>query len=226
MKKILLLLAVLFLISCNEAKKEKDDTKDTGSTEALTDVTIDVKSKSFDELFKKIEPTEINENVFKLVGQDFTVITAGDELHYNSMTASYGGWGQLFDNPVTWCFLRANRYTLEVMKECHTYTMSYFDDEYKEQVLFFGSKTGKDTDKMKETTLTMVQTPSGNTSYKEARLIIECELMEITSVKPDDFYSQKGKDFVIEGYNDAKDYHKLVFGNITNVWVRDCCGEE
>ena len=31
----------------------------------------------FDQLFKEIPPEEIDDNVFTLVGKDFTVITAG-----------------------------------------------------------------------------------------------------------------------------------------------------
>jgi flavin reductase (DIM6/NTAB) family NADH-FMN oxidoreductase RutF len=199
------------LISCGvKPIPEKEIEKET---------IINVKDKSFDELFKSISPEEITDNVFKLVGKDFTVITAGKEPEHNSMTASWGGLGILFEKPVTWCFLRASRYTLELIKKEHSYTMSYFPDQYKEQVLFFGSKTGKNTDKMKETTLTAVQTPSGNVSYKEAKLIIECKLTELTSVNPDDFYTSEGKDFINGAYQEVKDYHKLVFGEITNVWI-------
>jgi flavin reductase (DIM6/NTAB) family NADH-FMN oxidoreductase RutF len=180
----------------------------------------EIKTKTFEELFQPIETTGLTDNVFKLVGKDYTVITAGNPGSFNSMTASWGGQGILFGKPVTWCFLRASRYTLELMRKETSYTMSYFDDKYKEQVLFFGSKTGRNTDKMKETTLTHVLTPSGNSSYKEARLIFECKLTEITTVNPDDFYAQADKDFIIEGYNDVKAYHKLVFGEITKIWIK------
>lgn len=191
------------------------------NTQAVkSETTADVKNKPFDELFRSIPPEEITENFFKLVGKDYTVITAGKEPLHNSMTASYGGIGILFEEPVTWCFLRANRYTLEVMKKENTYTMSYFPEQYKNDVLFFGSKSGRDSDKMKETKLTAVKTPNGDITYKEAKLVIECKLAEITTVNPDDFYTQKGRDFVTGAYDEAKDYHKLVFGNITNVWVK------
>jgi flavin reductase (DIM6/NTAB) family NADH-FMN oxidoreductase RutF len=179
-----------------------------------------MKTMHFDELFTGISSEEITDNIFKLVGTDYTVITAGKESHFNSMTASWGGVGILFNKPVAWGMLRANRYTLEIIKKEHTYTLSYFPDEYKEQVLFFGSKSGRDTDKMKEITLTPIQTPNGNMTYREARLVLECKILELTTVSPDDYYTQEAKDFVVEGYNDAKEYHKLLFGYITNVWVK------
>jgi flavin reductase (DIM6/NTAB) family NADH-FMN oxidoreductase RutF len=181
---------------------------------------LNVKEIHFDQLFKQISPEEICDNVFMLAGKVFPVITAGKEDHYNSMTASGGGFGILLKKPSTWCIIQANRYTLELIQIEQTYTMSYFPNEYKEQILFLGSKSGRDSDKMKEVKLTGVQTPYGNMSFKEARLIIECRLTEITTANPDDFYTQEAKDFINEAYKKATDYRKLVFGEITHVWMK------
>ncbi|MDR1054499.1 MAG: flavin reductase [Prevotellaceae bacterium] len=221
MKKIVLFISFASLIlSCNNAGQKAGETdnniSDDNNTPAKTE---QVKDKTFDELFKKIEATELTDNIFKLVGEDFTVITAGDETHYNSMTASWGGVGILFNNPATWCFLRANRYTLELMKKHETYTMAYFPEEYKDRVMYLGSVTGRNTDKMKNTTLTYVKTHDGNIAYKEAKLIIECKLIELTTVNPSDFYTEKGKSFIEEAYTEVKDYHKIVLGQITSIWV-------
>ena len=136
------------------------------------------------------------------------------------MTASGGGFGLLFRKPVTWCLLRADRYTLELIQKEQTYTMSYFPHEYKEQVVFLGSKSGRDGEKMKEVALTSIQTPSGNMTYKEARLIIECKLMQITTPSPDDFYVQEDKDYLNETYKDANHIRRYVFGEITGVWLK------
>lgn len=177
-------------------------------------------SDSFTDIFKQIDVKEIPENVFKLVGTDFTVITAGDPSLYNSMVASWGGWGILLEKPTTWCFLRSNRYTLEIMRKKETYTMTYFDDQYKKDFIQFGKKSGRNSDKMKENNLVSIQTPSGNMTYREAKLVIECKLTEVTTVSPDDFYTEAGKKFVVEAHAETNDYHKIVFGEITNVWIR------
>jgi flavin reductase (DIM6/NTAB) family NADH-FMN oxidoreductase RutF len=87
-------------------------------------------------------------------------------------------------------------------------------------MLFLGSKSGRDSEKMEEVTLTSVQTPSGDRSFKEAKLIIECNLTQITTPNLNDFYSQKVKDYINEAYKDANDYRKYVFGEITYVWVK------
>jgi flavin reductase (DIM6/NTAB) family NADH-FMN oxidoreductase RutF len=181
---------------------------------------LNVKEINFDQLFKQISPEEISDNVFTLVGKDFTVITAGKKDHYNSMIGSGGGLGLLFMKPTTWCILRADRYTLEIIQKEQTYTLSYFPNEYKKQILFLGSKSGRDSEKMKEVELTSLQTPSGDVSFKEARLIIECRLTALTTANPNDFYTQETKDYIDEAYKEANQYRKLIFGEITHVWVK------
>ena len=183
---------------------------------------INIKEMVFNQLFKQVPPEEMcaNFNIFTLVGKDFYAITAGKEDHYNAMIGSGGGFGMLFKKPTTWCVIRTDRYTLDIIQQEQTYTLSYFPDKYKAQMLFLGSKSGRDSEKMKEVELTRVQTPFGNMSFKEARLIIECKLTAITTTNPNDFYSQEAKRYIDEVYKNPNEYRKFVFGEITHVWVK------
>ena len=173
----------------------------------------------FEQLFKQMALEEMPDNVFSPASVVFPVITAGNVKHYNSMTGSGGGMGVLFKKPVTWCILRADRYTLELMQKVQTYTMSYFAEEYRQQVMFLGSKSGRDSDKTKEVQLKSIQTPSGNISFEEAKLIIECKLVQITTPQLDDFYTQETKEWLKETYKQPGDIRKYVFGEITDSWV-------
>ncbi|MGO9482763.1 MAG: hypothetical protein ACLP05_13415 [Candidatus Kryptoniota bacterium] len=111
---------------------------------------VNVKKMNFNQLFKQISPEDICDNVFTLiVGKVFPVITAGKEDQYNSMIASGGGLGMLFRKPTTWCILQTTRYTLEMILKEQTYTMSFFPHEYKEQILFLGSKSGRNVCNLK-----------------------------------------------------------------------------
>jgi flavin reductase (DIM6/NTAB) family NADH-FMN oxidoreductase RutF len=179
---------------------------------------------NFDKFFKLISPEEIFKNELSFFGEGFPikgypVITAGNADHYNSLTASGGGLGLFFRKPTTWCLLRTDRYTLELIQKEQSYTMSYFPEEYKTQVLFLGSKSGRISEKMKEVELTGIQTPSGNMSFKEAALIIECKLTALITANPGDFHSHEAIDYINEAYKEASDYRKIVFGEITRVWI-------
>lgn len=175
---------------------------------------------NFELLFRQISPEEMGDNVFKLVGKDFFVITSGNEELYNSMIGSGGGLGVLFRKPVTWCILRADRYTLEMIQKEQTYTLSYFPEEHKEQMLFLGSKSGRESKKMKEVELTSIRTPSGNMTFKEARLILECKLMQVTTPAPEDFCTQEARDYLDEAYQEVNNHRKYLFGEIVHVWIK------
>ena len=58
---------------------------------------MNVEENDFKQLFWQISPKEISDNMFTLVMDNFYVITAGNEAHYNSMIGSawnpYSGYG-------------------------------------------------------------------------------------------------------------------------------------
>ena len=65
--------------------------------------------------FREIAPTEITDNVFKLIDQDWMLVTAGAPDHFNMMTASWGGLGSLWHELVGFVFVRPQRYTYQFM---------------------------------------------------------------------------------------------------------------
>lgn len=177
-----------------------------------------IAQQRFNYQYEAVAAEDFDENIFKLVGKDFTVITAGETP--NSMVASWGGVGIMFNKPVTWNFLRANRFTLEKIRETGTYTMCYFPDQYKGDIMQFGTKSGRNTDKMAQTKLTPMATPDGYPAYAEAKIIIECKLIAASTVSKDEFYTEEAKTFLQEGFDDAKDWHKLVYGEITKIYIK------
>lgn len=176
----------------------------------------------FEELFKEIPVDQIadDNNIFTLVGKESFAITAGKADHYNSMIGSGGGFGMMFRNPVTWCIIRSDRYTLELMEQEGVYTMSYFQKEYREQMMFLGSKSGRDSNKMQESTLSAIETSSGIMAFAEAKLIIECKLIQVTMPAVTDFRTPETKEYLEKAYQNPTDQRQYVFGEITHAWVK------
>lgn len=222
MKKIFipLLFAVVLLSGCNGQQGNSTSNECCEDKQATKLTREEIKSRPFNELFDTIDVRNIKEDVFTLVGEDYGILTAGTPEKSNSMVTSWGGWGIVFGKPGVFHFLRSNRYTLELMREQQTYTVSYFDSEFKDDIMQFGMKSGRDSDKMKETKLTAVQTPDGNPTYKEAKIILECRLAEVTTVAPEDFYNDEDRKFVTDAHAETGDWHKLVLSQITKAWVR------
>ena len=61
--------------------------------------------------FQSIPADSLSLNPFTSIGKDWMLITAGDAAQYNTMTASWGGLGFLWNKPVSYIFIRPQRYT-------------------------------------------------------------------------------------------------------------------
>lgn len=173
----------------------------------------------FKQLFKNISPEEIPGDVFTLFGKVFPVVTVKTPESCNAMVASGGGIAVHFKKPSTWLLFPSSRYTLELIKKEQAYTLSFFQDSYRKQFMLLGQQSGRDSDKMKETELTVIETPSGNMAFSEAYLIIECKLTQITAANAEDFYSEEAKAYLAEAYTDPGEIRQYVFGEITCIWV-------
>ena len=66
--------------------------------------------------FVEIDPSEMRENPFDLIGRQWMLVTAGKPGDLNTMTASWGGLGVLWNAPVATCYVRPTRYTYGFME--------------------------------------------------------------------------------------------------------------
>ena len=174
----------------------------------------------FNELFTQINPFELSDNGFPLINKNFCAVTTGKLGEHNSMVGGIAGLGILLHKPICICIFPENRYTLQLIEKNKTYTLSYFDKQYEKDLMFFGSKSGRDSDKMKETCLTAIETPNGNVTYKEAAWCFECRLVQETIVTEKDFIDEQMKAAVWDAYKEAGVYRKYVFAEIVSVWKK------
>ncbi|MDR2506040.1 MAG: flavin reductase [Oscillospiraceae bacterium] len=159
--------------------------------------------------------------MFTFAEKEFPLITAGTEDRCNSMIGTVSGFGVLLKRPTTWGMMREDRYTLELLQKAQTYTLSYFTKEFRARAFCAAGKSGRDSNKMKELALTSIVTPSGNIAFTEAKLIMECKLTQITTVSHDDFCRQEDRESLFETFKKEQLYRKMVFGEITRVWVQN-----
>ena len=75
---------------------------------------------------KEIKPEELNESAFKLLGKDWMLITAEKDNKVNTMTASWGGFGVMFDKNVAYIVIRPQRYTKEFVDKADTFSLTFF----------------------------------------------------------------------------------------------------
>ena len=163
-------------------------------------------------MFTKIDTGTINDNFFTKFNKEWSLVTAGDENKFNTMTASWGGIGVLWNKNVAFTFIRDSRYTIEFVDNNDCYTLSFFGGNCMKELAFCGRNSGRDVDKIKETGLTPVH--DGNITYfEEAELVLVCKKLFKQQMTPDNFIDKSMTD---KFYAD-NDLHELYVGEIVEV---------
>ena len=165
--------------------------------------------------FRRADPYKLKDNVFKLIDLDWMLVTAGTPVRWNTMTASWGGLGVLWNRPVAFAFVRPTRYTYEFMEASERFTLSFFPKKYRKALIFCGSKSGRDCDKAKETGLEPVSPFKDAVTFKQAWLALVCRKLYTTDLDPARFLDPK----IDENYP-KKDYHRVYIGEITRCLVK------
>lgn len=165
--------------------------------------------------FTEITPDRLDENVFNIVGEEWMLITAGRAEKFNTMTASWGTLGILWHKPVAVCFIRPQRYTFGFAESSEYYTLSFLEPGNREILQFCGTRSGRDTDKIRETGLVPLTTNLGNVYYEQCRLVLECKKLYADRLKEDSFITPEliGKNYP------AKDFHKFYIGEVVSCLV-------
>ena len=167
-------------------------------------------------MFVKISPKEISENPIKLIGQDWMLISAGSPEKFNSMTASWGGIGFMWNKPVAFAVIRPTRYTCEFVESRKRFTLSFFSQNYKKALGIFGSKSGRDCDKVAESGLTPFFTESGAPAYEEAKLILDCSAIYSQTLDESAFLDSEA----LKKWYSSDPLHKLYVAEINDVLIR------
>ncbi|MEM1485236.1 flavin reductase family protein [Oscillospiraceae bacterium PP1C4] len=96
----------------------------------------------------KLSPYELTQNPFELINKKWAMITtrAGDKT--NTMTASWGGVGILWNKPVVYVFLRPQRYTRELIDQSERFSVCFLPEQYRDRLKHCGVASGRDEDKL------------------------------------------------------------------------------
>ena len=160
------------------------------------------------------------ENAFDLIGKEWMLVTAGTPEHFNTMTASWGGIGWLWNRPVAFVFIRPERYTHEFIEANDRLTLSFFGQEEKmrEMLTHCGRVSGRDHDKVADTGLTSVALSEGTVAFDEARLVIEGRKLFKSPMQAEHFLDQE---ILERWYNDQPggSLHEVYVVEIANLYT-------
>ena len=164
-----------------------------------------------------IQPSEFSEKVFPLIEQEWMLITAGSEKGVNTMTASYGSLGILFGKPVAQIYVRPERFTYGFLEEQEYFSLSFFDEKYREKLQYCGRTSGRDADKIAVCGFTPLFDAHQAPYFKEARLTVICRKIYAQSLKAELLSDEK----IRRAVYGSGGVHRMYVGEIVDIFYQN-----
>ena len=146
-------------------------------------------------------------NPFEKFNKEWALVTAGNKDKFNSMTISWGSMGTLWFKSIVTIYVRPERYTFDFLKDSDYFTVSFYDEKYKDRLIMFGRCSGRDVDKVSESGFSPLFLDKGIT-YKEAKETIV--LKKIYMQKLD----KKLLSSDMDCYSDGGSEHYMIIGEV------------
>ena len=153
------------------------------------------------------------EDAFKLIGKEWMLVTGGTlDKGFNTMTASWGGIGWLWNKPVAFVFIRPERFTHGFVEANDHLTLSFLgnDPAMRKVLNLCGTLSGRDHDKV---------TGHGAVTFEQARLTIEGRKLFRADMQSQHFLDPE---VLSRWYNDQPggSLHTIYVIEIENVYTR------
>lgn len=159
-------------------------------------------------MFETIDPKNLKLNVFSAMGDQWMLVTAGTAQHCNTMTASWGGLGVLWNQPMATVYVRPQRYTRVFLDEQEYFTLSFFPEQFRKQLALCGSQSGREVNKVEACGFTVREGAGGAPYFEQAELVLVCRKRMVLPMKREAVPAE-----VDEKYYD-NDHHLIYWGEI------------
>lgn len=141
----------------------------------------------------------------------FLTVKAGDDL--NVMTIGWATIGYVWRKPIFMIAVRDSRHTFGLLEKAADFTVSVPSEGMKDEVMFCGTKSGKDVDKFTHCRLETVDALAVSTPVIDVPGIhYECRIIFKSVMDP--VFLEKD----LEKLYPEKDYHTLYFGQIVSCY--------
>jgi len=158
---------------------------------------------------QEIKSMDIAKEVMETIKKGaFLTVKAGETM--NTMTIGWATIGYIWRKEVLMVAVRKSRHTFGLIEKTNHFTVSVPTSDYKKEVLFCGTKSGREFDKFKECRLKTAPGKSVDSPVMDIPgYHFECKIIYKTAMDP--IFLDPACD---ESLYSDKDYHTLYFGEI------------
>ena len=159
---------------------------------------------------------------FTKFDKDWALLTAGTMNDFNSMTISWGGMGTMWSAPVAFLVVKPSRYTSDFLRRHDEITLSWYPRSERKALGIFGTQSGRDTDKVKETGFTPVEI-EGAVTYREAEETLVCRKLFMQQLDIDLVPQEIRNTFYLPGTKEGF-MHQLVIARVLSIHTKEAPG--
>lgn len=159
-------------------------------------------------MFKCSDAEALALNPFKAIGRQWMLITAGNNEKVNTMTASWGGLGVMWNKACATCYVRPQRYTREFLDREEFFSLSFLPEAMRPSLSLCGRESGRDCDKIAKAGLATLFDESAP-YFEQAELVLVCRKLYVGKIEPSSFIDPD-----IESCYPQKDYHLVYMGEV------------
>lgn len=146
---------------------------------------------------------------FQNLGNEWALVSFGDQNNFNAMTISWGSLGFIWQRPIVTVLVRPVRYTYEFSEKFDRFSVSFYDRRYRPALGIMGTKSGRDGDKVALAGLTPTFI-DGVPSFAEASLTVVARTVYRGQLASDGFLDPT----LDAEFYPQKDHHTLYYGEI------------
>ena len=146
--------------------------------------------------------------------KDWAIALASDGTETNGLTIGWAEFGTLWSKPSATVYVHKTRYSKHIFDNAEYYSICFLKPEHKKTLLYFGSVSGRDEDKMNKCGLTVMNDQAAP-YFAESKVAVICKIMGKSDFDPESVDEGVSAWYAEEGV------HTLYYGEIMKVLVED-----
>lgn len=165
-----------------------------------------------------VDPRTVFPELVQAFGAENALLTAGDREGCNTMTIGWCQVGRLWNLPVCTVYVRPERHTFRFMEEQEYFTVSVLSAGAKQTMQVCGTKSGRDTDKIRECGLTVCHGAGDAPFFEEAERVLVCRKLFVQDMTPE--HIAAGEEKILPLYGAKGGWHRIYTGEIVEAYSR------
>ncbi|MCI8479389.1 MAG: flavin reductase [Oscillibacter sp.] len=161
-----------------------------------------------------VDPKEFAPSLLPAFGRENALLAAGDKSGCNAMTIGWCQAGRLWSLPVCTVYVRPERYTYQFMEKSAVFTVSVLPESAREAMAVFGTKSGRDLDKIKACGLTVRYGAGDAPFFEEAEKVLVCRTLFVQDMAPECVRDDR----ILAHYGAKGGWHRIYTGEVLEAY--------